>query len=102
MPKCAEIFRAINIYYTLKHFDMVSLRIRKQETTQYFSDASYRKTRLSQGLHSDTGLLKKMFPEIVDIIYAIKKRNCFLKHSTKDRLIHINISVVIKRRRDKT
>ena len=51
---------------------MASIRFRKQKTVQYFLDAFYTKTRLSQDFLPDIEFLKTMFPKILDMKNAIR------------------------------
>ena len=59
-----------------------------------FLSAFYAKIRLSQNLHLDMELLKKLFPTILDMKNA-KKAVFFFSNSTKDRMTHFNICVAV-------
>ena len=59
------------------------------------------KTRLSQDLHQDMELLKKMFPKMLNMKNANKvQKKKFFQNSTKDIMTYSNNSVIVKRRRD--
>ena len=55
---------------------------------------------MSLGLLPDMALIKKMFPAILDMKNA-KVQKVFFQNSTKDRTTHFNISVTVKRGRNK-
>ena len=87
---CAKIFHATNIYYTVYHFDIMSLRFRKWKAAQYFQNTfyhrdiifpcSYTKPRLSQGLPPDMELFFKMFPTIFNMKNASRvQKKIFFK-----------------------
>ena len=79
MRNCVEIFHAtkVNAY----RLDIVSLKFREKETVQYFLNTFYMKTRLSQDLHLDMELLKKMFPKMLNMKNAnkVQKKKFFSK-----------------------
>ena len=60
------------------------------------------KTRLSQDLHQDMELLKKMFPKMLNMKNAnkVQKKKKFFQNSTKDIMTYSNNSVIVKRCRD--
>ena len=78
----------------------MSLRFRKQKTVQYFLNMFYTKTRLSQDLLPDMGVLKwKMFPSILHIKSANKVQKVF-QNSMKDTMNHFSIIAEIMIRKE--
>ena len=67
-----EIFHSKNVFYTVQHIDILPLRFKEKKTVQYFLNAFYTKTRLSQGLLPDAELLKIMFSAIMENANRVK------------------------------
>ena len=57
------------------------------------------KPRLSQGLPIDIQILK-MFPPKLNMKNSNRVQKMFFQNSTKDRITHFNISVIVKSRGD--